>query len=474
MIKSKGCVIIFLAVLLSSCSNFIPFQDLNTLNTLYTTSASIQSHAITSFSIADKSGTVCIPSRTETAIEFTLINPYPFVLTMTPVSSAVFTSAPVMSHSGDDLTRAVLYFTLDESEEFKTVDFVVNLQSEDGLRSFTSYSFSVFCNSMPTEASSIGKSFSPESNICVFYGNLPSQPSDTDITDAEITYYEAGTTNLAGTATINPHDVQYKQRPDGIPDSFVHTDYAFYYNVPDSTADYDWGITLIDSAGLRSASVFTTPLLLSALPAVTAHYNTGTYYIADPAAGFNVEFTSSAEDSIIEYRTRQGGGEFGDWQSSGESTYTHNFPVGETVIELRAYKQLYPYSPVASFTYTVIPENVVGFTIPDIADTDVSIALTAYNPDDDSEIPLSDGSYAVPPTAHGIRIAAAPSPAGTYTYTWTLYNADGTVNGTAVSSITGNTATYSGIPSGFYSLIVIAEDADGNAGMEFVPLYTAY
>lgn len=121
--------------------------------------------------------------------------------------------------------------------------------------------------------------------------------------------------------------------------------------------------------------------------------------------------------------------------------------------------------------YTTTPNNIVGFTIPDIADTDLEITISAQNPEDDSPIHATNGSYAI--SDDGIRITASVSPAGTYTYTWTLFNSDGTVN-LAVPVVTGNPAVYTGLASGFYSLIVIAEDADGNAGMEFIPLYTSY
>ncbi|HQL04473.1 MAG TPA: hypothetical protein PLU33_04995 [Treponemataceae bacterium] len=468
-----GVFFIIFVLFLTSCSEFIPFQDLNTLNEQYTTSASIDSHQLTSFSAADKSGTVCIPSQVPATVRFSIINLYPHVLTMTPATSSVCTAGPVMSHVGDDLSLAELAFTLDSSEELKTVDFTISVQSADGLRSFGTYNVSYFCNSMPSEASLLGKAFSPELNSCVFYGVLPSGPADIDITDAEITYYKAGTTTLSGTVTINPFEETYNQRPAGLPESFIHSALSFYYYIKDSAEDYDWGITLIDSAGLRSAAVYTTPLLLSVLPAVTASEETGTYYIDDPASGFAVDFTSSSEDSKIEYRTKMAGDEYGNWVSADDSVYAHNFPVGVTSIQLRAYKQLYPYSPVAEFTYTVIPNNIVGFTIPDIADTDLEITISAQNPADDSLITATNGSYEIPSSDDGIRITASVSPVGTYTYTWTLFNSDGTVN-PAAPVVTDNAAVYTGLPSGFYSLIVIAEDADGNAGMEFIPLYTSY
>ena len=77
--------------------------------------------------------------------------------------------------------------------------------------------------------------------------------------------------------------------------------------------------------------------------------------------------------------------------------------------------------------YTTTPNNIVGFTIPDIADTDLEITISAQNPADDSLIHATNGSYAIPSSADGIRITASVSPAGTYTYTWTLYSANGDV-----------------------------------------------
>lgn len=123
--------------------------------------------------------------------------------------------------------------------------------------------------------------------------------------------------------------------------------------------------------------------------------------------------------------------------------------------------------------YTTTPNNIVGFTIPDIADTDLEITISAHNPADDSLITATNGSYEIPSIAAGISITASVSPAETYTYTWTLFNSDGAVN-PAAPVVTDNAAVYTGLLSGFYSLIVIAKDADGNAGMEFIPLYTSY
>jgi len=474
MKKSKGLILIIVMLFsFYSCSNFVPFQDLNSYYERYTTTASIDSHQLTSFSATDKSGTLCIPSQVPATVRFSIINPYPYELTMTPSSSSVFSADPVMSHVGDDLTLAELQFTLDSSEELKTIDIAISVESKDSLRSFGTYNVSYFCNSMPSEASLLGKAFSPELNTCVFYGMLPSGPADIDIIDAEITYYEAGSTTLSGAVTINPFEEEYNQRPAGLPESFIHSDLSFYYYNEGSSEDYDWGITLIDSAGLRSAAVYTTPLLLSVLQEVTASHESGTYFVDDSVSGFTVDFTSFTEDSKIEYRTKMAGEEYGDWESAAGSTYAHDFFVGVTSIQLRAYKQSYPYSPVSEFTYTVIPNNIVDFTIPDITDTDVELIISAHNPADDSLITASGGSYAIPSIAAGIRISASVLPDGTYNYTWTLFNADGTTNST-VPVVSGNTATYNSIPSGFYSLIVIAEDTDGNAGMEFIPLYTSY
>lgn len=479
MSKKYGILSAVILFIFCSCSNFIPFQDLQTLNELYTTSASIESHQITSFTVADKNGTLCIPSGTQTTVHFSIINPYPHVLAMTASSASVFTQPPVMGHIGSDLTQAELVFALDPSEELKTIDFTVTAMSEDGLRTFGTYNFSVFCNSMPSEVNLQGKAFSTGLNACILYGNLPSQASDIDIESAEISYYTAGTTSLAGTASINPNNAEYKVRPSGVPDSFVHTDKSFYYYVPGSALDYDWGITLVDSAGLRSAAVYTTPLILSELPAVTAGEPSGTYYTTNTVDGYDVVFTSSTEASVIEYRTKSEGGEYSSWASSGGVSYTHSFPVGVTTIQVRAYKQMYPYSPVAEFVYTIIPQTVAGFTIPAIADNDVVITLEAQNPLDSSVIPLSDGSYRIPTSLNGIRITAAVAPAGTYTYTWILYSADGSefdfaANPPAASTALADGIQYTSLPSGFYTLIVVAEDAGGNAGMEFVPLYTAY
>ena len=50
---------------------------------------------------------------------------------MTPSSSSVFSADPVMSHVGDDLTLAELQFTLDSSEELKTIDIAISVESKD-------------------------------------------------------------------------------------------------------------------------------------------------------------------------------------------------------------------------------------------------------------------------------------------------------------------------------------------------------
>jgi len=326
MKKSKGLILIIVMLFsFYSCSNFVPFQDLNSYYERYTTTASIDSHQLTSFSATDKSGTLCIPSQVPATVRFSIINPYPYELTMTPSSSSVFSADPVMSHVGDDLTLAELQFTLDSSEELKTIDIVISVESKDSLRSFGTYNVSYFCNSMPSEASLLGKAFSPELNTCVFYGMLPSGPADIDIIDAEITYYEAGSTTLSGAVTINPFEEEYNQRPAGLPESFIHSDLSFYYYNEGSSEDYDWGITLIDSAGLRSAAVYTTPLLLSVLQEVTASHESGTYFVDDSVSGFTVDFTSFTEDSKIEYRTKMAGEEYGDWESAAGSTYAHDF-----------------------------------------------------------------------------------------------------------------------------------------------------
>lgn len=475
----KKGIVCFLFVSLTflnfSCSNFLPFQNLNEKNELYITPVSIDSHSIVSFSTIDSNDTISIPSGTQTIIDFTISNSYPYVLAMTPSSDSVFTSLPVIDHINGDTSTAELVFTLDVTEEHKTVDVVISSSTQDGIRPFDDYALSVFCNSSPSALINPNKSFSTDTNACVFYGTLPSEPSDFDIVSAEIEFYQAGTNTLVDSVIIDPFDKKYNIRPAGIPSDFVHTENSFYYYNEKPTVDYDWGISFTDSYGLESASVYTSPLLLPEISAVTADIESGSYVIEGYGETlFPITFSSATEDSVIEYRIATGSGDFSDWINTGGLVYIHNFLEGVYTIQMRAYKLTFPYSPVAEFEYTILPNNLASLTIPNLVDSPIDVTLEAANPADSSVLALESGAYGIPSLASGISLTASVLPTGAYTLTWDLYNSDGSLNTTATTVVTGDSVEYSNVSSGFYTVIVEAEDSDGNSGMAFVPLFTRY